>query len=120
MLLRRWFGQFLQAGGGAWSIRDAVSCLRYHLVELRSLPAVFALAAFATLAKMDPWQRISNLTQQLKYMEENIAGYRASLREAKAENEVTGRKQRFFFVFFCLCLTLTRSCRSVFHRRILL
>ena len=46
---------------------------------------------------MDPYQRIHSLTQQLRYMEENIAGYRASLRAAKAENEVTGSKQRFFF-----------------------
>ena len=102
-------------------------CMRF----LRSLIKNFCLPC-----EMDPYQRISSLTQQLKYMEENIAGYRASLREAKAENEVTGSKQRLFFwyvmdkmgreidlvflFFACLCLTLTRSCRSVFPRRILL
>ena len=51
-------------------------------------------------------------------MEENIAGYRKSLREAKAENEVTGRKQRpEFFFFSFLCLALVRSCRSALDRR---
>ena len=43
---------------------------------------------------MDPWQRIESLSQQLKYMSQNIEGYRQSLKVAKAEKEVAGRKQR--------------------------
>ena len=60
---------------------------------------------------MDPWQRIESLSQELKYMNENIKGYRQSLKVAKAEKEVcrvqTKAPPPFLFplprlvVFFC-------------------